>query len=116
MSISEIRAKAHNDVLDARKFQRLVLSDQFERAYKLATSKQLTHLSIILMSSNSSNLKAWIKAVLCNDLNVVTWATLREIASAAQIPYYSRLPRRKLIVELQERGYGKPVESHNRNT
>lgn len=93
MGLDQIRNAARASTLRARAIERIVCSDEFGEAYQ----KSQKGLDLIIKLGKPDDLRQWIREQLCNGIEDLPYGKLRELASANQIPRYSRMNKDELL-------------------
>ncbi len=103
--IARLQSTHHRLLLDCRSQDRIVQSESFVEAWKIATKVQkviaLTYLNKILPIA----LKFWVSDVLSiGSLNQLNMLILRQLASSHQIKNYSRMSKLEIIKHIESKG------------
>lgn len=89
MELDNIREQARTDECRARVVRRIVESQEFEDAFKLAGRPPNV--------ADPDKLRKWIRQTLYSELEDMTYSELRSLAQAKFIPYYSRMNKLELL-------------------
>jgi hypothetical protein len=96
--IIQVRLRIHKQTLQARAFERIVNSQEFEDAFEPSPA-----LDLILKSGDCNKLKKWIKDNTPITLETMSFRELRELAKQYRIPKWSRMDTYDLMEALDAR-------------
>lgn len=94
MGLDQIRDDCHRAALRALAIDRIVQTRDFAEAYKADPD------GIDSAIKSPSKLREWVKRRICDELELLPFAQLRNLAAAYHIPLYSRMNKEELIRSL----------------
>ncbi len=100
MNLLQFQSESKMQLLEYRAQDRIIQSVAFEDAWKGASAEKRKMIEQLISYPGSEYLKKWIKDVSPEGFGALTVKQLRTLASYYRIPKYSRMPKEKLIKEL----------------
>jgi len=82
--------------------ERLLQSSRFETAWFGATPNQQNKVEPLIDHGRLEGLRQWVKEVMEDTYESMSYQELRKLASKRNIPYYSRMFKDELITKLEE--------------
>ena len=99
--LTKLKEEAHNRILSCRCIERLIDSEKFEKAFKLATQEEKDQVLNLIRQSDYDALLLWTdqhgESLEYAEMSI---RTLRSIAQKIGVPYYSRLGKASLLSEI----------------
>ena len=113
----DIQIKHREKVLELRRLDRLIQSDEFSYIWCRVTQKEKDTASFFIWLGEYNHFKKWMQTQLDLGYKLYSVKDLRTLASKYHVPYYSRKAREELIEALTEKGIldGNTSEALGRN-
>lgn len=105
----QVQLDHHKKVLEFRRFDRLVQSEEFGDAWTVADKGEKINAEIIIRIKAYLLLQQWIRQMLYVNFEKHTVRQLRELASRHHIQYYSRMLHGDLVEALNKKGVADDV-------
>lgn len=100
----QVQLDHRKKVLELRRFDRLVQSEEFGDAWTVADDKEKVKAEILIRVELYVLLQKWIRQTLYDNFEKHTVRQLRELASRHHVPYYSRMLHEDLVRALNKKG------------
>ena len=101
MNLLQFQSESKMQLLEYRAQDRIIQSAAFKEAWKEAPVEKRKQIEHLINYPDAEHLKKWIKAVSIDGFHALTVKQLRTLAAYYRISLYSRLPKEKLIKELE---------------
>lgn len=100
----QVQLDHHKKVLEFRRFDRLVQSEEFGDAWTVADGEEKGKAMFLIQFEAYTSLQKWIRQMLYVNFEKHTVRQLRELASRHHIQYYSRMLHGDLVEALNKKG------------